>query len=76
MQEHLKHDPVTRVIKYCHGDFSEAQRIYHLLAEEKNHAIDLPDGKVKLTDEQLGEFVERYSSEVEPEIWRSKRWKY
>jgi hypothetical protein len=35
--------------------------------------VQLPDGEVSLTDEEIGEFAVRYSSEVEPTIWESKR---
>ncbi|NIR48819.1 hypothetical protein GWO09_10400, partial [candidate division KSB1 bacterium] len=47
------------------------------LAEERQHQITL-DGETTLVlnDEQLGEFAERFSSEVEPEYWVSKRLKH
>lgn len=76
MQRQDTSDPVSLVIKACHKGEGEATRIYHLLAEERQHRITLDGGTtVHLNDEQLGEFAERFSSEVEPEYWVSKRLK-
>jgi hypothetical protein len=69
-------DPVSLIIKQCHQGEAEAKRIYHLLAEERQQRMNLDKGTVvHLTDEQLGEFVERFSAEVEPTYWVSKRLK-
>lgn len=74
MQTNTHADPVTRIIKMCHRGEPEANRIYHLLAEEHQHRIRLDDNtELELNDEQIGEFVVRFSSEVEPEYWRSKQ---
>ncbi len=77
MQPDKTSDPVSLIIKACHKNEDEANRIYHLLAEERQHQITL-DGETTLVlnDEQLGEFAERFSSEVEPEYWVSKRLKH
>jgi len=70
-------DPVSLIIKECHQGEDEANRIYHLLAEERQHHITLEDKTVlHLSDEQLGEFAERFSSEVKPAFWVSKRLKH
>ena len=70
-------DPVSLVIKACHKNEDEAKRIYHLLAEERQHQITLgSETIIHLSEEQLGEFAERYSAEVEPEYWQSKRLKH
>lgn len=67
-------DPVSRVIKACHRNEREAQRIFHLIAEERHHHLVLDDrSEVYLSDRQIGEFAERFSTEVEPEYWVSKR---
>lgn len=50
-----------------------AHRIYHLIAEEHQRPISLEDDAVELNEQQAGEFVDRFSAEVEPEYWRSKR---
>lgn len=50
-----------------------AHRIYHLIAEERRRRIILEDDAVELNEQQAGEFVVRFSAEVEPEYWRSKR---
>lgn len=74
MQSQTIPDPVSLVIKACHRGEDEANRIFHLLAEERRHDLMLDDRMaVHLDDEQLGEFVERFSSEVEPTFWESKR---
>jgi hypothetical protein len=74
MQPQTVSDPVSLVIKACHQGEDEANRIYHLLAEEHRHDLTLGDRTtVRLNDEQLGEFVERFSSEVQPTFWESKR---
>jgi len=69
-------DPVSLIIKACHQGEDEANRIYHLLAEERQHDFILGNhAVVHLNDEQLGEFAERFSSEVEPTYWVSRRFK-
>ena len=76
MQTHAHADPVSRVIKQCHQGEQEANRIYHLIAEKRQHHILLGDNtELELSDEQIGEFVARFSAEVEPEYWHSKRLK-
>ena len=42
----------------------------------RSYYVKLPDGEVCLSDEEAGEFAVRYSSEVEPTIWESKRRKF
>jgi len=70
-------DPVSLIIKKCHQSEDEANRIYHLLAEKHQRQVTLEDKTVvQLNDEQLGEFAERFSSEVEPTYWVSKRLKH
>lgn len=70
-------DPVSLVIKACRRSEEEAQRIYQFLAEERHTQIELKDGEsVQLTEAQLGEFAQRFSAEVEPLYWESKRLKH
>lgn len=67
-------DPVSRIIKACHRNEREAQRIFHLIAEERHHHLVLDDQtEVFLSERQMGEFAERFSTEVEPEYWVSRR---
>lgn len=75
MQPESNSDPVTQVIKACHQGEEIANRIYHLIAEEHQRRIILTDDAVELDEQQAGEFVARFSAEVEPEYWRSKRLK-
>jgi hypothetical protein len=69
-------DPVTLLIHQCHRDPDEAERLYHLVAEKRVRRIDLTDGHIELTEKQIGEFVSRFSSEVETALWQSKRLKH
>lgn len=66
-------DVVSRVIKYCIADPLFAEKTFVSVTSEGQHSVKLPDGEVHLTDEEIGEFAVRYSSEVEPTIWESKR---
>ncbi len=77
MQSQEKSDPVSLIIKACHKSESDAKRIFHQIAEEHNHNFKLANGTtLHLSDDQIGEFAERYSSEVEPTYWESKRLKH
>ena len=76
MQEQSRIDPVTRVIKECLRGEERANRIYHLIAEEHRRHIVLGEDTIQLDEAQAGEFVQRFSSEVEPEYWQSKRLKH
>ncbi|BCR06320.1 hypothetical protein DESUT3_33890 [Desulfuromonas versatilis] len=66
-------DVVPRLISHCLKDHGEAERLFQALITDKQNEIDLPEGKLHLTKAQLDEFVERYSSEVGPVLWESKR---
>ena len=77
MQNREISDPVSLIIKACHRSEDKAHRIYHMLAEERQHDFTLENGRIiHLSDEQLGEFTERFSSEVEPTFWISRRLKH
>jgi len=66
-------DTVSRVIKHCIADHLFAEKAFSAIAFGKEHSVTLPDGEVHLNEEEVGEFVARYSAEVEPTIWESKR---
>jgi len=66
-------DRVTHVIKYCIKNHDLAENLFSAVATQRERTLTLPDGPVTLTEEEAGEFVQRYSSEVEPTIWISKR---
>lgn len=74
--QHFNEDVVSHVIKYCIKDHAFAKKLFDSVILEKRHTIRLPDGEVEFTDENLAEFVERFSAEVEPTIWESKRRKH
>jgi hypothetical protein len=70
-------DPVSVIIQACHRGEDEAKRLYHLIAEKRQrHIVVDAETELMLNDQQLGEFAERYSSEVEPEYWVSRRLKH
>jgi len=70
-------DAVSLIIKDCHRSEDDAKRIYHQLAEKRQRDFKLDSGTtVHLSEEQLGEFAERFSSEVESVYWESKRLKH
>jgi hypothetical protein len=66
-------DVVSRVIKYCIADPLFAEKTFVSVTSGQQSSVKLPDGEVHLSDEEIGEFAVRYSSEVEPTIWESKR---
>ncbi len=66
-------DVVTGLIKRCLQNHDEAKRLFQTLVTENRRQIDLPQEKLQLTQKQHDEFVARYSSEVGPTIWESKR---
>jgi hypothetical protein len=70
------HEVITRLLSYCHQSKESAMEVYDQLIVGKQRSIDLPDGQVTLSQKQLEELVERFSSEVGPEFWLSKSGKY
>jgi len=64
-------DSVTHLIGQCLRSKAEAERIFDILVSRKQTKIDLITGSVHLTPEEHGEFVARYSAEVEPTLWES-----
>lgn len=74
-EQRYENDVVTHVIKFCIADKGFAKETFDLIAATKARSIDLPDGRVTLSEEEAGEFVERFSAEVEPTLWESKRLK-
>lgn len=77
MDQQEVRDPISLIIKACHNNEKEAKRIYHQLVEQHQGSIKLDnDTTIRLKEEQVEEFVKRYSSEVEPAYWESKRLKH
>ena len=67
---------INRLLKLCHQDKESAEKLYQKIIVENKCNIQLPDGPLLLSQSQVEEFVERFSSEVGPEIWISKSGKY
>lgn len=66
-------DIVTTIIKECHTGKETAERIFKAIATDKQRVLNLANTEVKISDAEAGEFVERFSAEVEPTLWESKR---
>ena len=67
---------INRLLKLCHQNKKSADKLYQEIIVEGKCNIQLPDGPVLLTQSQVEEFVEHFSSEIGPEIWISKSGKY
>ncbi|BCA81027.1 hypothetical protein [Desulfuromonas sp. AOP6] len=65
-------DVVSHILKFCR-DHEFAKKVFQQIIVEKNKHVQLPDGEVQLTDEEMTEFVERFSAEIEPTLYTSKR---
>ena len=72
-EQRYSDDVVTHVIKFCLENRDFAEKAFESVASDKQRTLNLPDGDVTLNEQQAGEFVERFSSEVEPTLWESKR---
>ena len=70
------HEVVSRLILFCHQGLESAMQVYEQVIIGQQRSFELPDGKVLLSPQQHAEVVERFSSEVGPEIWQSKSGKY
>jgi len=65
-------DVVSHILKYCR-DHEFAKKVFQQIIVEKKTRVQLPDGEVQLTDEDMTEFVERFSAEIEPTLYTPKR---
>lgn len=74
-QKSYADDVVTHIIKFCIADKAFAKQAFEHIASARKRTLELPDGKVTLNETEAGEFVERFSAEVEPTLWESKRLK-
>ncbi len=64
---------VNKLIKHCHQHKETAEAIFKAIATDKQRKITVDDGELNLSDEHIGEFVERFSAEVGPTLYESKR---
>lgn len=69
-------DKVTLLIRHCFQEKANAEALFQHLITERARSVDLPEGRITLTPQEHDEFVERFSSEVEPTLWESKRLKH
>ncbi|MBE0598387.1 MAG: hypothetical protein IH614_14050 [Desulfuromonadales bacterium] len=74
MEFHRTHkDVVSRLIGECHRGREAAEGLYNQLVTKENRRISLDGEELTLTEAEVGEFVQRYSAEVAPTLWESKR---
>lgn len=73
MRTQTNQDVVTGLIRHCLENARERETLFKSLISEKEHCVELDGERIELSDEQIGEFVERFSAEVEPTLWESKR---
>lgn len=70
--EKTDQDVVTRIIRYCLQNRENADRMFKTITGG-DQEITVDGEKIVLSEADRGEFVERFSSEVEPTLWESKR---
>lgn len=66
-------DVVSRLVGYCLQSREKAEEMFKKLIDGRERRLSLAGEEVELTEEEFGEFVERFSAEVEPTLWESKR---
>ncbi|HKL26785.1 MAG TPA: hypothetical protein VJ910_11210 [Desulfuromonadales bacterium] len=66
-------DTVSHILKYCIADEDFAKKVYQQVIAEGGRTVALPDGEVQLSEAEHRAFAERFSTEVEPTVWTSKR---
>lgn len=64
---------VDRLIKFCVQNKADAERIFNTIAVEKKGSLTVGGESIALNQSEMGEFVQRYSAEIEPMLWESKR---
>ncbi|PLX92126.1 MAG: hypothetical protein C0621_10260 [Desulfuromonas sp.] len=69
-------DTVTRLVRYCHQGEEFAQRLFDEVISQGMLDIKMPEGMMHLSQEEHDEFVARFSAEVGPTLWISKRRKH
>lgn len=66
-------DNISHILKFCIADQDFAKQVYQQVIAEGERTVELPDGKVQLSEAEHRQFAERFSTEVEPTLWTSKR---
>ncbi|MEJ2200888.1 MAG: hypothetical protein P8X63_07730 [Desulfuromonadaceae bacterium] len=66
-------DIVTTIIKECHNSKAIAETLFNAIANKKQRTLRIANQEITITEAEAGEFVERFSAEVEPTLWESKR---
>ncbi len=69
-------DRVSKLIRHCHQDPQIADRLFERLIAAQEREVTIEGERIVLSETERGEFVERYSAEVEPTLWESKRRKH
>lgn len=72
----IDEDHVNHLIGRCMRNKEDAKRMYDILISQNRRCIDLITGTVHLSPNEHEEFVNRFSSEIEPTLWDSARRKH
>lgn len=76
MSERLAPDVVSRLVGQCLQSRETAERLFEDVIAARRRRIVVDGEALELSEDQLHEFVERFSTEVEPAFWESKRLKH
>jgi hypothetical protein len=69
-------DVVSHLLGYCLQSRENAEELFETVVSRRSRTVQLFGETVELTEEERGEFVERFSAEIEPTLWESKRLKH
>lgn len=73
MESKYENDVVSRLVGYCMEGREKAEEMFDTLISGRKRRLSLAGEELELTEEEFSEFVERFSAEVEPTLWESKR---
>lgn len=76
MERKSNDDVVSRLLGYCMQGREKAEEMFNTLIAGRKRHLSLAGEDLELTEEELAEFAERFSAEVEPAFWESKRLKH
>jgi hypothetical protein len=68
-----REDIVSHLMGYCLESRQKAEELFDSLITRRRRDVTIGGETIELTEEERGEFVERFSAEIEPTIWESKR---
>ncbi len=72
----LQRDVVSHLMGYCLQSRENAEELFDALIARKERDVVIEEERIELSEQERGEFVERFSAEIEPTLWESKRLKH